>query len=71
MKWLPFRMNYLPLIFDEINNITERYITLLNKISQKDTEKQKTSKKFNNIYPSNEESPSRKNNKFQSQSEGE
>jgi hypothetical protein len=60
----------LPLIFHEINNITEEYITLLNKIRQKDTQKQNPQKKINNVYPSNEESPSRKNNKFQSQSEG-
>ena len=70
MKWLPLRMNYLPLIFHEINNITEEYITLLNKIRQKDTEKQNSPKKLYNINPRTEESPSRKNNKFQSQSEG-
>jgi hypothetical protein len=63
-------MNYLPLIFHEINNITEEYITLLNKIRQKDTEKQNPPKKLYNINPRTEESPSRKNNKFQSQSEG-
>ena len=70
MKWLPLRMNYLPLLFHEINNITEEYITLLNKIRQKDTEKQNPPKKLYNINPRTEESPSRKNNKFQSQSEG-
>ena len=70
MKWLPLRMNYLPLIFHEINNITEEYITLLNKIRQKDTEKQNPPKALYNINPRTEESPSRKNNKFQSQSEG-
>ena len=70
MKWLPLKMNYLPLIFHEINNITEEYITLLNKIRQKDTEKQNPPKKLYNINPRTEESPSRKNNKFQSQSEG-
>lgn len=70
MKWLPLRMNYLPLIFHEINNITEEYITLLNKIRQKDTEKQNPPKILYNINPRTEESPSRKNNKFQSQSEG-
>lgn len=70
MKWLPLRMNYLPLIFHEINNITEEYITLLKKIRQKDTEKQNPPKKLYNINPRTEESPSRKNNKFQSQSEG-
>ena len=70
MKWLPLRMNYLPLIFHEINNITEEYITLLKKIRQKDTEKQNSPKALYNINPRTEESPSRKNNKFQSQSEG-
>ena len=70
MKWLPLRMNYLPLIFHEINNITEEYITLLKKIRQKDTEKQNPPKALYNINPRTEESPSRKNNKFQSQSEG-
>jgi len=63
-------MNFLPLLFQEINNITEEYITLLNKIRQKDIEKQKSQKTLENINPSNEESPSRKTNKFQSQSEG-
>ena len=70
MKWLPLKMNFLPLLFQEINNITEEYITLLNKIRQKDIETQKSQKKLENINPSNEESPSRKTNKFQSQSEG-
>ena len=70
MKWLPLKMNFLPLLFQEINNITEEYITLLNKIRQKDIEKQKSQKNLENINPSNEESPSRKTNKFQSQSEG-
>ena len=70
MKWLPLRMNYLPLIFHEINNITEEYITLLSKIRQKDKEKQNPPKALYNINPRTEESPSRKNNKFQSQSEG-
>lgn len=32
MKWIPLRMNYLPLIFQEINFVTEEYLTLLNKI---------------------------------------
>ena len=70
MKWLPLKMNFLPLLFQEINNITEEYITLLNKIRQKDIEKQKSQKTLENNTPSNEESPSRKTNKFQSQSEG-
>ena len=39
MKWLPLKMNYLPLIFQEINFVTEEYITLLNKIRKNNQEK--------------------------------
>ena len=35
MKWLPLKMNYLPLIFQEINFVTEEYINLLSKIREK------------------------------------
>ena len=40
MKWLPLKMNFLPLIFQEINFVTEEYITLLSKIRQKESEKE-------------------------------
>ena len=40
MKWLPLKMNFLPLIFQEINFVTEEYITLLSKIRQKASEKE-------------------------------
>ena len=36
MKWLPLKMNYLPLIFQEINFVTEEYINLLSKIREKE-----------------------------------
>ena len=36
MKWLPLKMNYLPLIFQEINFVTEEYIKLLSKIREKE-----------------------------------
>jgi hypothetical protein len=36
MKWLPLKMNYLPLIFQEINFVTEEYIRLLSKIREKE-----------------------------------
>ena len=45
MKWLPLKMNYLPLIFQEINFVTEEYIRLLSKIREKEKEE---SKKNNN-----------------------
>ena len=35
MNWLPLKMNYLPLIFQEINFVTEKYIHLLSKIREK------------------------------------
>ena len=35
MKWLPLKMNFLPLIFQEINYVTEEYIHLLSKIREK------------------------------------
>ena len=36
MKWLPLKMNYLPLLFQEINFVTEEYISLLSKIRERD-----------------------------------
>ena len=48
MKWLPLKMNYLPLIFQEINFVTEEYIQLLSKIRQKE-------KKINNENEKKEE----------------
>ena len=45
MKWIPLKMNFLPLIFQEINFVTEDYITILNKIRQKEMEKKKGRKK--------------------------
>ena len=36
MKWLPLKMSYLPLIFQEINFVTEEYINLLSKIREKE-----------------------------------
>ena len=40
MKWLPLKMNFLPLIFQEINIVTEEYISLLSKIREKEKQKQ-------------------------------
>jgi hypothetical protein len=45
MKWLPLKMNYLPLIFQEINFVTEEYINLLSKMREK--EKNKDENKIN------------------------
>ena len=44
MQWLPLRMNFLPLIFQEIDFVTEEYITLLSKIQQKEKENPKEEK---------------------------
>ena len=69
MKWLPLKMNFLPLIFQEINNVTEEYITYLSKIRQKELGKEKDKSKPENKQQSNEETPSRKTNKNLEQSE--
>ena len=47
MKWLPSKMNYLPLIFQEINFITEEYIHLLSKIREKEKEQEEKKAKEN------------------------
>ena len=74
MKWLPIKMNFLPLIFQEINFVTEDYITTLNKIRQKEKElgkEQKNQKKFESDKKSSEESPSKMDNKLQEQTHSE
>ena len=74
MKWLPIKMNFLPLIFQEINFVTEDYITTLNKIRQKEKElgkEQKNLKKFESDKKSSEESPSKMDNKLQEQTHSE
>ena len=63
MKWLPLKMNYLPLIFQEINIVTEEYITILSKLREKEKENKKNINK-------NEISPN-KNDQSQSKSESE
>ena len=72
MKWLPLKMNFLPLIFQEINFVTEEYITLLSKIRQKESEKEsKKNKKAESNIRSSDESPSRKSNKNIEQTDSE
>ena len=71
MKWLPLKMNFLPLIFQEINFVTEEYITLLSKIRQKDSQNEKQVPKVENNIKNSDESPSRKSNNLQEQSESE
>ena len=54
MKWVPLKINYLTLIFQEINFVTEEYIHLLNKIRQKQKNLQETKPdKENNINENN------------------
>ena len=57
MKWLPLKMNYLPLIFQEINFVTEEYIRLLSKIR----EKEKGESKKNNDKKENENEKEKEN----------
>ena len=47
MKWLPLKMNYLPLIFQEITFVTEEYIHLLSKIREKDIKQEEKKAKEN------------------------
>ena len=54
MKWTPLKMNYLPLIFQEINFVTEEYIHLLSKIRQKEKNLEENKpQKENNINENN------------------
>ena len=63
MKWLPLKMNYLPLIFQEINFVTEEYIQLLSKIrkKEKNLEENKTQKE-SNINENEKENQTEKEN---------
>jgi len=67
MKWLPLKMNFLPLIFQEINSVTEEYISLLSKLRQLEKEKTNEEKKFKN----NNEFLLNKSNQHQEESESE
>ena len=79
MKWLPLKMNFLPLIFQEINDVTEEYLTLLSNLRQKEKEIPKSKKKIqitdeNDIRKSNQnqdkfESDSEKNNNEEKEKE--
>ena len=65
MKWLPLKMNFLPLIFQEINFVTEDYLALLNKLRQKENEKE--NKEKNNKI--NNENDSKRSNQNQEKTE--
>ena len=67
MKWLPLKMNYLPLIFQEINFVTEEYINLLSKIR----EKEKNGKSQKNNHKDEMENESDKKNQNENDEENE
>lgn len=67
MEWLPLKMNFLPLIFQEINNVTEEYISLLSRLQQKE----KGNPKDENIQNNNNKRSINKNIKSQEESENE
>ncbi len=67
MKWLPLKMNYLPLIFQEINFVTEEYINLLSKIREK--EKNGKSQKNNNKDEMENESDKKNQNENDEENE--
>lgn len=55
MNWLPLKMNYLPLIFQEINFVTEEYINLLSKIREKEKNSEENKAQFENNEKENED----------------
>ena len=55
MKWVPLKMNYLPLIFQEINFVTEEYIQLLSKIREKEKNLNKEKEKKEEENDKNQE----------------
>ena len=59
MKWLPLKMNYLPLIFQEINIVTEEYIAILSKLREKEKENQKNANKNEISLYKNDQSQSK------------
>ena len=59
MKWLPLKMNYLPLIFQEINIVTEEYIAILSKLREKEKENQKNANKNEISLNKNDQSQSK------------
>ena len=68
MKWLPLKMNYLPLIFQEINFVTEEYIQLLSKIREKEKNlKENKTQKESNI--NEKENKTEKDNENENENE--
>ena len=61
MKWLPLKMNFLPLIFQEINFVTEEYLTILSQLRQKEKGKNKEENKID----INDENDSKRSNQNQ------
>ena len=59
MKWLPLKMNFLPLIFQEINIVTEEYIALLSKLREKEKDNQKNVNKNEISLNKNDQSQSK------------
>ena len=59
MKWLPLKMNFIPLIFQEINIVTEEYIAILSKLREKEKENQKNANKNQISLNKNDQSQSK------------
>ena len=59
MKWLPLKMNFIPLIFQEINIVTEEYIAILSKLREKEKENQKNANKNEISLNKNDQSQSK------------
>ena len=59
MKWLPLKMNFLPLIFQELNIVTEEYIAILSKLREKEKDNQKNVNKNEVSLNKNDQSQSK------------
>ena len=42
MKWITLKMNMIPIIFQEIDNVTETYISILNNIRKANNSEEQT-----------------------------
>ena len=65
MKWIPLKMHYLPLVFQEINNVTEEYIGLLSKIREKIKKQEDNNSEMNNNNQIEEEEKEDREDEFE------
>ena len=54
MKWITLKMNMIPIIFQEIDNVTETYISILNNIRKANTSEEQTKEQIQQKVEFNE-----------------